>query len=160
MTAPDSPISQDRVQWDAVFTARVLSRTARVVAAIIAVAGITVAIVNNRSSGAVLRAADQIAMAGIALVLAVAVLVLTRPRLKVGPAGLAVRNLLDYRVIPWSQVVDFSFPPGRRWARIDLPADEYVPVVAVQSVDREHAVAAMETVWESMRRYQDPAGKG
>ena len=147
-------------EWDAVFAPRVLSRTARAVAALIAVAGVTVAIFNNRSSGAILRTADQIAMAGIALVLAGAVLVLTRPRLKVGPAGLAVRNLLDYRVIPWAQVVDFSFPPGRRWARIDLPADEYVPVVAVQSVDREHAVTAMETVWESMSRYRDASGKG
>ena len=142
-------------EWDAVFFPRVLSRAARVVAAIIAVAGVTVAVFNNRSSGAVLRTADQIAMAGIALVIAGAVLVVTRPRLKVGAAGLAVRNLLDYRVIPWAQVVDFSFPPGRRWARIDLPADEYVPVVAVQSVDREHAVSAMETVWAAMERYQD-----
>ena len=150
MTAP-SPGGE----WDAVFRARRLSRTARVVAAIIAIAGITVAVFNNRSSGAILRPADQIAMAGIALVLAGAVLVLTRPRLKVGPAGLAVRNLLDYRVIPWKQVVDFSFPPGRRWARIDLPADEYVPVVAVQSVDREYAVTAMETVWAAMERYRD-----
>ena len=149
MTAP-SPGGE----WDAVFRPRTLSRTAWVVAAIIAVAGITVAVFNNRSSGAILRPADQIAMAGIALVIAGALLVLTRPRLKVGPAGLAVRNLLDYRVIPWKQVVDFSFPPGRRWARIDLPADEYVPVVAVQSVDREYAVTAMETVWAAMERYR------
>lgn len=152
MTAPSSG-------WDAEFRPRTMSRVAYICAAVIVLAGVTVAIFNNRSSGAILRTADQIAMAGIALVLAAGMLVLTRPRLRVGPAGLAVRNLLDYRVIPWASVMDFSFPPGRRWARIDLPADEYVPVVAVQSLDRERAVTAMETVWEAMQRYRQPGGK-
>lgn len=139
--------------WDAVFKPRMMSRAAIAVAAVIAVAGITVAVFNDHSSGAILRTADQVAMAGLALLLAGSVLLLTRPRCKVGPAGLAVRNLLEYRLIPWSDVVDVSFPPGRRWARIDLAANEYVPVVAIQLVDREDAVAAMDTVREAMARY-------
>ena len=147
MTEPDG-------SWDAVFRHRMMSRIAIGVAAVIAVAGIIVAILNNRSSGAILRTADQVAMGGLALLLAGAVLLLLRPRLKAGPNGLAVRTLLDYRVIPWSEVVDFSFPPGRRWARIDLPANEYVPVVAIQSIDGEHAVAAMDTVRDLMARYR------
>ena len=147
MTEPDG-------SWDAVFRPRMMSRIAIGVAAVIAVAGIIVAILNNRSSGAILRTADQVAMGGLALLLAGAVLLLLRPRLKAGPNGLAVRTLLDYRVIPWSEVVDFSFPPGRRWARIDLPANEYVPVVAIQSIDGEHAVAAMYTVRDLMARYR------
>ena len=147
MTKPDG-------SWDAVFRPRMMSRIAIGVAAVIAVAGIIVAILNNRSSGAILRTADQVAMGGLALLLAGAVLLLLRPRLKAGPNGLAVRTLLDYRVIPWSEVVDFSFPPGRRWARIDLPANEYVPVVAIQSIDGEHAVAAMDNVRDLMARYR------
>jgi hypothetical protein len=35
----------------------------------------------------------------------------------------------------------------------DLDSNEYVPVVAIQSVDREHAVEAMDTVRELMARY-------
>ena len=147
MTEPDG-------SWDAVFRPRMMSRIAIGVAAVIAVAGIIVAILNNRSSGAILRTADQVAMGGLALLLAGAVLLLLRPRLKAGPNGLAVRTLLDYRVIPWSEVVDFSFPPGRRWARIDLPANEYVPVVAIQSIDGEHAVAARVPVRDLMARYR------
>ena len=147
MTEPDG-------SWDAVFRPRMMSRIAIGVAAVIAVAGIIVAILNNRSSGAILRTADQVAMGGLALLLAGAVLLLLRPRLKAGPNGLAVRTLLDYRVIPWSEVVDFSFPPGRRWARIDLPANEYVPAVAIQSIDGERAVAAMDTVRDLMARYR------
>lgn len=140
--------------WDAEFRPRTMSLAAYGTAALIAVAGIVVAILDNRASGAVMRIADQVAIAGLALVLAGSVLLLTRPRLKVGKAGLAVRNLLEYQVIPWDQVVDVSFPKGRRWARIDLPAHEYVPVVAVQLVDRDHAVAAMDTVRELMDRYR------
>jgi hypothetical protein len=147
MTEPDG-------SWEAVFRPRMMSRIAIGVAAVIAAAGIIVAFLNNRSSGAILRAADQIAMGGLALVLAGAVLLLVRPRLKAGPTGLAVRTLLEYRVIPWSEVVDFSFPPGRRWARIDLPANEYVPVVAIQSIDGYHAVEAMDTVRDMMARYR------
>lgn len=144
--------------WDAVFRPRIMSLIACGVAALIAVAGITVAVFNNRSSGAFLRFADQVAMAGLALLLAASVLLLTRPRLKVGPAGLAVRTLLEYRLVPWTEVVDVSFPPGRRWARIDLPANEYLPVVAIQLIDRERAVAAMDTIRELMARYRPEHG--
>jgi hypothetical protein len=141
-------------EWDAVFKPHRMSLIAHGVAASIAVIGVVVAMINNEASGAYLRPADQVAMAGIALLLAGAVLLLTRPRLKVGPSGLAVRNILEYRVIPWAEVVDFSFPPGRRWARVDLAAHEYQPVAAVQMIDRERAVAAMDTVRDLMDRYR------
>jgi len=93
-------------------------------------------------------------MAGLAAVLAGAVLLLIRPRLRVGAMGLAVRNVLGYRLIPWDEVVDVSFPLGKRWARVDLAYNEYVPVLAIQSFDRERAVAAMDTVRELMDRYR------
>jgi hypothetical protein len=141
-------------EWDAEFNPHRMSLVAYGVAASIAITGVVVAVINNEASGAYLRPADQVAMGGIALLLAGAVLLLTRPRLKVGPSGLAVRNILEYRVIPWVDVVDFSFPPGRRWARVDLAAHEYQPVAAVQLVDRERAVTAMDTVRDLMDRYR------
>ena len=103
------------------------------------------------STGPALRSADQWAMLLLAVVLAGVILLLTRPRLRIGPAGLGVRNVLEERVIPWNQVVGISFP--KRWARVELPGYEYVPVVAVQSVDRDRAVAAMDTLREAMDRY-------
>lgn len=140
--------------WDVVLRPRLTPRLSYAVAAVIAVAGIIVAVLNDRASGANLRPADQVAMAGLALIIAGAVLLLTRPRLKVGPAGLAVRNVSGYRTIPWAEVVDVSFPPGKRWARVDLDYDEYVPVLAIQVNDRQHAVAAMDTVRALMDRYR------
>ena len=140
--------------WDLVVRPRMMTLIACAVSALIAVSGVVVAVFNNRASGAILRPADQFAMAGIALILAGAVLVLTRPRFKAGPSGLAVRNLMGYRLIGWDEVVDVRFPPGKRWARIDLPYDEYFPVVAVQSLDRERAVATMDAVRTLRQRYQ------
>src|SRR6202043_2001433 len=80
-------------------------------------------------------------------------------RLRAGPAGLSVRNLFGYRLIPWADVVGVSFPAGRRWARIDLPDDEYVPVMAIQAVDKDRAVEAMDTVRSLLARYRPDLGK-
>jgi photosystem II stability/assembly factor-like uncharacterized protein len=51
-------------------------------------------------------------------------------------------------------VVGVSFPGGSRWARIDLPDDEYVPLMAIQAVDKERAVHAMDTVRALLARYR------
>ena len=139
--------------WDAEFRPRTMRRAAVAAAAVIAVAGVVVAVLDSRSSGAYMRVWDQIAWGGLALLIAAGVLILTRPRVRVGPAGLLVRNVLEDKLIPWQDVVDVSFPPKKRWARVDLDSNEYVPVVAIQSVDREYAVEAMDTVRELMARY-------
>jgi Bacterial PH domain len=107
-----------------------------------------------RSSGVIFHTSDQVAIAVLGLVIAGAVLLFARPRLRVGPTGLAVRNLLGYRIIRWSEVVGVSFPAGSRWARIDLPDDEYVPLMAIQAVDKERAVDAMATVRSLLARYR------
>ena len=147
--------SKPSPDWDAEFAQRKMPSIAYGVAAVIVVAGLTVAIVSQENStGAFLRTADQFAMAGLAAALAGGVLLLTRPRLKAGAAGLAVRNVLGYRLIPWDQVIDVSFPPGKRWARVDLEHNEYIPVLAIQSLDQERAVAAMDTVRGLMSRYR------
>ncbi|HOB49616.1 MAG TPA: PH domain-containing protein [Mycobacterium sp.] len=143
----------DTAEWDVSLRPRLVPMLARITAAVIVVAGVVVAIFNDRASGAYLRPVDQVAMACIACILAGGVLLLTRPRLKVGPAGLAVRNVVEYRMIPWREVVDVSFPPGKRWARVDLDYGEYVPVLAIQVTDRQHAVEAMDTVRSLMDRY-------
>ena len=141
--------------WDAEFRPRLVPRLAWAAAGSLALAGILVGFFNDRSSGAFLRVADQVAYAGLAVVLAGAIVaVLTRPRLRVGPSGLAVRNVLEERLIPWSDVVDIYFPVGKRWPPVELAAYEYVPVLAIQSFDRDRAVDAMDTVRELMARYQ------
>ena len=106
------------------------------------------------STGVVFQTADQIAIAGLGVVIACAVMLFARPRLRAGKAGLAVRNLLGEKLIAWSDVVDVSFPIGARWARVDLPDDEYIPLMAIQVVDKERAVAAMDAVRELAASYR------
>lgn len=106
------------------------------------------------STGVIFRTADQVAIALLGVVIGGVVLLFARPRARVGAAGVAVRNLWAYRVIPWSDVVGVSFPKGARWAHLDLPDDEYIPLMAIQAVDRERAVAGMEKMRAGMARYR------
>lgn len=106
------------------------------------------------SSGVIFRTADQVAMGLLGIVLGGLVLLFTRPRLRAGPSGVAVRNLLGYRLIPWSAVVDVDFPPGARWARIELPDDEYTAAMAIQAADKGRAVQAMDQLRALLDRYR------
>lgn len=106
------------------------------------------------STGVIFQTADQVAIALLGAVIAGVVCLFARPRLRIGASGVAVRNLLGYRLIPWSDVVGVSFPVGARWARVDLPDDEYVPVLAIQAVDKNRAVDAMDRVRDLVERYQ------
>ncbi|MFQ2874059.1 PH domain-containing protein [Mycobacterium sp. TY814] len=106
------------------------------------------------SSGVVFQTADQVAMGVLGVVLAGLALLFTRPRLRVGAAGLSVRNVFSDKLIPWGDVVGVSFPVGSRWARVDLPDDEYIPIMAIQSVDKERAVQAMDAVRAQLARYR------
>jgi hypothetical protein len=117
-------------------------------------------LLKTQYSGVIFQTADQVALALLGLVLAAAVLLLARPRLRVGSAGLSVRNMLGDRLIPWSDTVGVSFPVGSRWARIDLPDDEYVPVMAIQAVDKDRAVDAMDTVRRLLKVYRPDLATG
>jgi Bacterial PH domain len=141
--------------WDAELRPHLTPYFAYGAAFLIAAAHITVGfLLKLRSTGVIFQTADQVAIGLLGVVIAAAVLLFARPRLRVGAAGLAVRNLLGYRLIPWSEVVDVSFPRGARWARVDLPDDEYIPVMAIQAVDKGRAVAAMDTVRALMAHYR------
>ncbi|QUR69691.1 PH domain-containing protein [Mycobacterium spongiae] len=141
--------------WDCVVRPYRTPFFAYAAAFLIAAAHIAVGLLLKiKSSGVIFQTADQVAMAGLGLVFAGAVLLFARPRLWVGAPGLQVRNLLGDKLIPWSDVVGVSFPSGSRWARIDLPGDEYIPVLAIQAVDKDRAVQAMDAVRSLLARYR------
>ena len=125
---------------------------------LIAAAHITVGfLLKLGTTGVVFQTADQVAMGLLGVVIAGVVLLFARPRLRIGAAGLSVRNLLGDKLVPWTDVVDVSFPPGARWARVDLPDDEYIPLMAIQAVDKSRAVEAMDTVRALMDKYRADA---
>jgi hypothetical protein len=151
-----APPPQDT--WDATVRPHLTPYFAYGAAFIIAVAHLAIGfLLKIKSSGVIFQTSDQVAFAVLGLIIAGAVLLLARPRLRVGPAGLSVRNVLSDKLIPWSDVVDVSFPAGARWARIDLYDDEYTPLMAIQAVDKGRAVDAMDTVRALMARYRTPS---
>ena len=145
----------DREVWDVELRPHRTPLFAYVAAFLIAAALIAVGLfLKMTSTGVIFQTADQVAMAILGLIIAGGVLLFARPRLRVGPAGISVRNLLGDRLIPWSEVVGVSFPAGHRWARVDLPDDEYIPVMAIQAVDKDRAVDSMDTVRSLLARYR------
>ena len=141
--------------WDVEIRPHLTPYFAYAAAALILAAHIAVGVLLKISStGVIFQTADQVAIALLGVVIASAVLLFARPRLRVGAPGVSVRNLVGDRLIPWSDVVDVSFPLGARWARVDLPDDEYIPAMAIQAVDKERAVEAMDNVRELLVRYR------
>jgi peptidoglycan/LPS O-acetylase OafA/YrhL len=112
-------------------------------AAIIAVFVVVALFLKDSETGVHFTTSDQVAMVGIGLVLAAGVLWPTWPRVRADEEGVEVRNLLGARRFAWGDVRQLSFPDSAWWARLELPGDEYVPMLAIQALDGERAVTAM-----------------
>lgn len=108
---------------------------------------VVVAVVLRTSeTGVFFRFADQVALVLMGLLIAGGVLLLARPRVVADADGIEVRNVVFNRRFPWGSVVRVAFPDGASWARLDLPDDEYVAVLAIQAVDGARAVDAIRKV--------------
>jgi hypothetical protein len=137
-------------------------RRARWVAVALAVLLIAVftavgALLRRSDTGVYFRTADQVAMMLIGVLLAGAALLFARPRLRADANGVQVRNVISSHELPWALVQRVSFPEGASWARLELPDDEYLAVMAIQAADRKHAVAAIQQLRQLHRRYAPPA---
>lgn len=142
-------------EWDVVIRPHLTPYFAYAAAALIVAAHVTVGfLLKIGSSGVIFRTADQVAIALLGVIIGGVVTLFARPRVRVGPRGVSVRNLWSDRVVGWSDVVGVSFPRGARWARVDLPDDEYIPLMAIQAVDKDRAVVAMRQLRDAMARYR------
>lgn len=140
--------------WELEVRPRRAIRTAVVVALVIVVAFTAGGLLlRTGSSGVNFRLADQVAMVLIGVIGAGAVLMLTRPRVRVGAAGVAVRNILGEKLYPWDYVRGAAFPDGKSWARLELADDDYVPMLAIRSNDKLYAAEAMERLRALGARY-------
>ncbi len=150
----------DRLQWDMVARSRRSSLYAIAVAAfLVVVFTVLGSLLRVADTGVHFRVWDQISIALIGVLMGCAALLFTRPRLRVGPAGVTVRNLFSDKFIPWDLVQRIAFPEGASWARIDLPDDEYVPVLAVQINDRGRSVESVKRFRALQRLYADGTGR-
>ncbi len=124
-------------------------RSARIAIAVavvvLAVFVVCAAILPRTTDGVNFTAADQFGIAGTGLLIAVAILSLTRPRMRADAQGVDCRGFFaGYRHVDWSLVTDVEFPPKARFARLVLPGDELVTLYAVQRGDRERSVLVMQ----------------
>ncbi|GAA4537552.1 PH domain-containing protein [Pseudonocardia xishanensis] len=116
-------------------------------AAVTVVVFVVIAIIlRNSATGVFFRLADQVAMVLLGLFIGAGLALFARPRVRADERGIEVRNVGLAKTLPWSVVERVAFPDGASWARLDLPDYEYLPVLAIQAVDRQHAVAAIRRV--------------
>jgi hypothetical protein len=113
---------------------------------LVAVFAVVGALLRQTPTGVYFRLSDQIAMMVLGLLLAGAALLFARPRVRAGADGVEVRNLIATRTLPWDLVLRVSFPDGAPWARLELPDDEYIAVMAIQSADGRRAVQAIRAL--------------
>jgi Bacterial PH domain len=103
-------------------------------------------VLRTSETGVFFRTADQVALLVVGFFIAGGVLLPARPRVIADADGIEVRNVLFNRRIPWELVERVAFPDGASWARLDLPDDEYMAVLAIQAVDGTRAVDGIRRV--------------
>jgi hypothetical protein len=127
-----------------------------VAAGLVVVFAVIAVLLRTGSTGVRFGLSDQVSVGVIGLVLAAAALVFIRPRVIADAEGVEVRNALFGQQVPWAQIRAVSFPEGSPWARLELPSDEYVPVVAIQAIDGTRAVTAIRELRALHRTFTAP----
>src|SRR3954468_4570360 len=87
---------------------------------------------------------DQVAIAGLGLVMGAGILFLGRSRVDADARGLRWRNVVLQQELPWSAVRAVAFERKSPWAQLELRNGDEVALFAIQAVDRMHAVRAVE----------------
>ncbi len=108
--------------------------------------GVAASILRSTSDDGVgFTSADQFGIAGTGVLVALAILCLTRPRLRADVGGVDTRGFFTgYRHVDWQLVTAVEFPSKARFARLVLPGDELIVLYAVQRGDGERSVEAMQ----------------
>ncbi|OPX15471.1 PH domain-containing protein [Gordonia sp. i37] len=143
-------------EWDMEYRSRRLRLIGIVAAAVVVVIHVTFGLLLTISNTGPdnIGWSDQAALICIGLVEACAIMLLARPRLRVGSRGVSVRNLATERLFEWDQVRGLTYPDKGFGGQLELPADEHVPVLAIQAGDGARAIEAMERYREIEQLYR------
>jgi hypothetical protein len=91
-------------------------------------------------NGGVFQPSDQIAMVGLGLLGAAAILLFTRPKVVADEQHIKIQNVLGGYDLPWEVVRAIRFDRGNPCLTLELEDDDVVSVMAVQATDKEYAV--------------------
>lgn len=144
--------------------ATLLARPRRVtricwIAAVLVVAGsvlVASAMGTLTEGGGVFHGADQFAMVGLGVLAGAGIVAFTRPRLWVTNTGVRIRNVVGGYHLPWQVITAVSFPQGASWAQLELADDDVVSVMAIQAVDKQHAVEAVRRLRKLLAESRRP----
>lgn len=87
---------------------------------------------------------DQVAIVGLGFALAAGLVSLGRSRLDADGAGVRVRNLVVQHQVPWTSVRAVRFERTSAWGSLLLGNGDEISLHALQAVDGERAVRAVE----------------
>jgi hypothetical protein len=97
---------------------------------------------------------DQVAMFGLGLLVAAAVLWLGRPRVEANEHGIRVRNIATGQDLSWAQVAAVRFERKSSWATLMLRNGDELSVVALQAWDGERTLTAVRGLRSLLADYQ------
>ena len=138
--------------WELTYTSPFLRRLEWIlVVAVLAVHVFMAFIVAVGDTGVAVTLADQLGFVGIGLIFCVPALGLLRPRVRVNSAGVEVRNIVNAQFYPWQIIYGLSFPASSKWARLELPDFEFVPMMALNVYDKQLIAQRVE----EFRRRED-----
>lgn len=139
-------------EWLLIVTSPFLKRLAWIAVVVIMIVHIFMGVVSAiGDTGATVTLVDQWAFVGLGLLFSGAALMLTRARTRVNSRGVEVRNIGGAKFYPWTMIYGLSFPRNSRWARLELPDFEFVPMMAFQIGDK----ATISGKVEAFRQLED-----
>ncbi|TFV50377.1 PH domain-containing protein [Blastococcus sp. TF02A-35] len=131
-----------------------------VVAAVVVVVMVLVALTLPSTTNTVVDygPVDQVAIAGLGLVLAFGVVFLGRSRVDADADGVRVRNLLVHHQLPWTAVRAVRFDRTSYWGSLLLENGDEVSLLGLQSFDAQSAVRGVEALraLHAAARAKDP----
>lgn len=106
-----------------------------------------------RRDGVYFRTADAVSLVLLGVLVAGAILLVARPRLRIDADGVRVRNVFTERRVPWALVERMAFPEGSQWAQLEMADDELMSVMAIQAMDKQRAVNSLKQVRVLFEKY-------
>ncbi|NLG46172.1 PH domain-containing protein [Gordonia sp. (in: high G+C Gram-positive bacteria)] len=140
--------------WEFVYKPRWMRQAAWVAIAVVMVIHLTFGfLLDITYTGVNIDWWDKFSLIGVGVLICAVILFLTRSRVRVGPDGIGVLNLVSERVFTWDQMIGLEYPEKGFCARLLFPGDEHIPVMAIQARDGDAAVAAMSRIREYGQKY-------
>lgn len=129
-------------------------------AAVVIVGMLLVAIfLRHESTGVVsFGSADQVAMAGIGLLIGAGIAFLGRSKVEADAGGIVVQNIIGRHELPWALVDAVRFDRSSPWASLQLITGEEISLLGIQAVDTHRAVDAIDGLRALLTAARERAG--